>query len=440
VKRIAGVLLSFALVLGASSVFAAGAQEAKPEAAKPGSYGKFTVVLHQVHRDVSTKGAGGDITAGWLAQHPEVEGIEWITLGIPDIHTKLFREASMDKTTIDVGFIMNEYFSPDVANLLEPLDGYITKDAPEDWADVFDSLKDMTRIKGKSYAMPFRTTVTGLHYNAEYFKTRGLAEPRQGMFFDDLMVSAPKLRFVKQDGTDVFPYLIPGDDVGNVVDIARAWDGDFISGDFKCRINEPAMVKAVKVLRDLYAKDMYPKSFSSITNNDLNTWIQQGRVAMTSQATGKNKIFNNKDSKVAGQIKTISFPIARDLAAKYKVAPVKSSLWSLAIPKNARNKALSYSFIKYMVGRDNTIKAAINGNGPIRKSTYADATYRKENAAFWEAELESLAVGRPTNPAFSNAQKSKDIFTNYVTQAIIGRMDVDEAMKQARAEIDKLLP
>jgi multiple sugar transport system substrate-binding protein len=163
-------------------------------------------------------------------------------------------------------------------------------------------------------------------------------------------------------------------------------------------------------------------------------------LGITSQATGKNTVFNNTDSKVAGQVKTISFPVSRELASKYKVAPVKSSLWSLAIPKNARNKQLSWSFIKYMLEKENILRMAINGNGPVRKSVYADQDYRKANAAYWEAEVESLAVGRPTNPAFENAQKAKDIFLDYVTQAIIGRLEVEAAMNQAKAEIDKLLP
>ena len=429
------------LCLLVSTVFVwGGGSKEKTEMAAPAKFGKFTVVLHQVHRNVMTKGRGGDITADWLSKHPEVEGIEWVTLGIADIHAKVFREATLDKTSIDIGFVMSEYFSPDVANLFHPLDEYIRKDPVEEWNDVFNNLKEMVKIKGVTYSMPFRTTVTGLHYNTEIFKSRGIPEPKQGMFFEDLIASIPLLRYKAQDGTDVFPYLIPGDDVGNVVDIARAWNGDFIDANFKCRITEPGMIKAVNLLRDLYAKDLYPKAFSSINNNDLNTWVQQGRIAMTSQATGKNIIYNGKDSKVSGQIKTISFPISKEFASQFKVAPVKTSLWSLSIPKNARNKDLSWSFIKHVVGKENTLRAAINGNGPIRKSTYADPTYREANAAFWEAELESLAVARPTNPAFSNAQKAKDIFLNYVTQAIIGRLGVEEAMQQAKAEIDKLLP
>ena len=438
-KRFLSILPAAVLMLCAFSVWAGGSKEKAP-AAQPEKHGKFTIVLHQVHRNVMTKGAGGDVTADWLSRHPEVEGIEWVTLGIADIHSKAFREASLDRTTIDIAFVMSEYFSPDVANLFEPLDRFVNADPPEEWGDVFDSLKDMVKIKGTTYSMPFRTTVTGLHYNAEIFKSRGIPEPKQGMFFEDLIATAGALRYKASDGTDVFPYLIPGDDVGNVVDIARAWNGDFIDANFTCRITEPGMIKAVSLLKDLYARDLYPKAFSSINNNDLNTWVQQGRIAMTSQASGKNVVFNSKDSKVSGQIKTISFPISREFSSQYKVAPVKSSLWSLSVPKNARNKDLSWSFIKHVVGKANTVSAAINGNGPIRKSTYADPTYRKANAAFWEAELESLAVARPTNPAFANAQRCKDIFLNYVTQAIIGRLEVEDAMRQAKAEIDKLLP
>ena len=275
------------------AVWAGGSKENK-DPGKAQKFGKLTLVLHAVHKTVITSGPGGDITAAWLAQHPEVEGIEWITLGISDVHAKLFREASLDKTNVDVGFLMNEYFSPDIANLFEPLDGFVAKDGPEDWADVFASLKEMTKIKNVTYSMPFRTTITGLHYNVAYFKEKGIPEPKQGMFFEDLVTSASALRFTGADGTDVFPYLIPGDDVGNIVDIARAWNGEFISSDFKCRITEKGMINAIKFLKTLYDKGLYPKSFSSITNNDVNTWVQQGRLAMTSQATGKNMVFNGK--------------------------------------------------------------------------------------------------------------------------------------------------
>ena len=403
-------------------------------------FGRLSIVLHKVHMDVSTTGPGGDITAGWLSEHPEVEGIEWITLGITDIHAKLFREASLANTTVDVGFVMNEYFTPEIASLFEPLDEYIKNDPIEEWDDVFPGLKDMTKINGVTYAIPFRTTVTGLHYNAADFKQRGLPEPRQHMYIEELQESMQKLRFTRSDGTDVFPFLIPGNDAGNVTDIARAWDGDFISMDFKSGINGTGMRNAVSFLQQLYADGLYPKAYTTLTNNDLNTWFQQGRIVMASQATGKNKFYNSPDGKVAGQIKTISFPISEQLSSQYKVAPVKSSLWSLVIPKNARNKELSWSFIKNMLSSENTLSAAINGNGPAKMSIYDNAEYRSKNKAYWQAELESLSVARPTNPAFSDAQKSKDIFLNYVQQAVLGRMSVEDALNQAHSEVERLLP
>ncbi len=60
------------------TLFAAGQKEEKE--AKAVKHGKFTIILHKVHRDVSTEGAGGDITKDWLEAHSEVEGIEWLTL------------------------------------------------------------------------------------------------------------------------------------------------------------------------------------------------------------------------------------------------------------------------------------------------------------------------------------------------------------------------
>ena len=434
-------LFCILMVIFPLTLFAAGRTEGQKEG-KIVEHGKFSIILHKVHRDVSTEGVGGDITEDWLAAHSEVAGIEWLTLGIADIHTKLFTEASLASSSIDLGFVMNEYYSAEVADLFEPLDEYLKKEPIEEWEDVFPNLKEMTKINGKIYSIPFRTTVSGLHFNAKEFKDRGLEELKQHVFFEDVMAVAPKLKFNRPDGMEVFPFLIPGKRnlAGNHTDVARAWDGDFITMDYQCKANGYGMIKAIEWLNTLYKNGLYPRAFTSVDNNQLNTWLQQGRIVMSIQATGKNKFYNSDQGKVAGQIKTISVPISKELSDKYKVAPSKTSLWSLVIPKNARNKDLSWSYIRHVLGKDKTVKAAINGNGPVRRSTYEDPVYREKNAAYWKAEFESLSAGRPTNPAFPNAAKAKDIFDNYAQQAVIGRMSVKEALDRATEEISILLP
>ena len=44
----------------------------------------------------------------------------------------------------------------------------------------------------------------------------------------------------------------------------------------------------------------------------------------------------------------------------------------MVIPKNAKRKDLSWSFIKAMMTKEATLTMALNGNGPVRASTYDD--------------------------------------------------------------------
>ena len=43
-----------------------------------------------------------------------------------------------------------------------------------------------------------------------------------------------------------------------------------------------------------------------------------------------------------------------------------TEIWSIAIPKNAKNKELAWDLIRELSSPENTIRAALNGNGPVR--------------------------------------------------------------------------
>ena len=75
---------------------------------------------------------------------------------------------------------------------------------------------------------------------------------------------------------------MPGVTYPNVIDIARAWDGDFITADFRCTADQPPMLNAIRMLRELFQANAFPRNFASIQTEDVNIWIQQGRGAMAS--------------------------------------------------------------------------------------------------------------------------------------------------------------
>ncbi|MEW6549481.1 MAG: extracellular solute-binding protein [Spirochaetota bacterium] len=409
-------------------------------AALAGAQARFVVLGHKVHQQVSTGGPGGDIVAEWLKK-AGVASVEWQTLGSNnDIRDKLFREATLASTDIQVGFVLNTSLTPAVKEMFEPLDSFLASAPIEDFQDIFPGLREAAKFDGKTYAIPFRHATSALHYNEAFFEERGIKGPPTTI--EQLIEYIPKLTFTRADGVPVYGFVIPGkgEMYANTVDLARAWDGDFVSMDYKSVANKYGMVKAITTLADLYKKGFYPKAFTSIANNDLNTWMQQGRVAMTISSTGRNTFYNDpKQSLYPGKIKTIPIPASAEIQSKYPVAPAKTEFWCMVIPKNAKNKAQAWDFIRTLSAKGSTLRAALNGNGPVRASTYNDPSFQKL-VPYWKAEKDVLDVARVAMPAFDKATQAADLFNEYAQAAIIGNMKVQEAMDALAKEVAGLLP
>ena len=84
---------------------------------------KLTILSHRVHMSVISQGKSGDLTAEWSKKNGIA--IEWVTLDTGPLHERMFREASLGSTSIDLAFIVNTRATPVVANLFEPLDSWM---------------------------------------------------------------------------------------------------------------------------------------------------------------------------------------------------------------------------------------------------------------------------------------------------------------------------
>ncbi len=402
--------------------------QAKPE--------KLTILSHRVHMAVLTGAKGGDSAAEWSKRNGI--GIDWVTLDTGPLHERLFREASLSSTAIDLAFMVNTRATPNVTNLLEPLEALMKADPLEDAGDLFPGLVAAMKFGGKQYAVPQRHATTGFHYNEAIFKERGVPIPKT---FEDVIEAAGKLTFTRADGSQVFGFLIEGDNYPNVIDMARAYDGDFITASFKLGVNEAPMLRAVQTMRDFYAAGIIPRNWTAIKSEEVNTWMQSGRVAMTINSFGRTQFYNDKDkSKNPGSMKVMALPAARDLQGKFREsAPAKTEFWSMCIPKSARNKTLAWSLIKELSSKENTLKAALNGNGPVRASTYKDPRFAA-NVPYAAAEAATLKVARVPIPAFDNAAKAGDIFVEELQSAVLGRKGVAMAMDDVARRVKPLLP
>ena len=110
----------------------------------------------------------------------------------------------------------------------------------------------------------------------------------------------------------------------------------------------------------------------------------------------------------------------------------------MVIPRNAKNKDLSWSFIKAMVSKPSVLSIALNGAGPVRSSTYDDPAFRSK-VNYADAERAVLKVGRVPLPAFDEAARAGDIFQEEVEAAVLGRKSVDDALRSVVERVPPLL-
>ena len=393
------------------------------------------VFAHRVHKTVAA-GAAGDATADFTKATGLA--VEWTTFDTNPLQDRVFREASLGESAVDVGFIVNTQAVPRIATLFEALDPYMAKDPIEDKADIFPGLMSGMSVGGKLLALPYRHASSGLHYNEEILAERGFSKPP--VTIEEVAEIAKACTYRRADGTPCVGLCTPGVTYPNVIDLARAWDGDFITMDYKCVADGPGMMNAIKMLRTLFEAGAFPRNFASLTTEDVNVWMQTGRAAMSLQSMGRNQIYNDPTkSKFPGKIKTVAVPASATMKGKFEVAPAKVEFWGMVIPKNAKRKDLSWQFMKSMVTKPATVTMGLNGNGPVRNSTYDDPKFRAK-VAFADEERRVLKVARIPLPAFDEAIKAGDLFKEETEAAVLGMKTPEEAMKALVARVNPLLP
>ena len=396
----------------------------------------LNIFAHRVMENVSNGTAGGDVTAPFKAATGAT--LNWATFETGPLHDRVFREASLGETTVDIAFILNTYATPRVATLFEPLGPYQAADPIENIEDIFPGLREAMTFGGEMYGVPFRHASTGLHYNEEILAERGFTAPPQTI--EEFIEIAKACTYTRADGTPVVGYILPGVSYPEVIAFARAWDADFITPDFKVVADSEAMITALKAIRELYEAGAVPRNLVGMKAEDANTWMQTGRAAMTMSSMSRNGLYNDPEkSQVAGKIKTTTFPVAAALKSKYEVAPAKVEFWSMAIPKNSMNKELAWQFIKAMSAPEATLAAALNGNGPIRNATYDDPRII-ERLSYAQDERRVLQVARVPLPAFDESARAADFFREEAEASLLGMKTPEQAMADLVARVAPLMP
>lgn len=395
----------------------------------------LTALGHRVHQTAATTGPGGDATAPFVKESGA--SLNWVTFGdVNAVHERLLREASLSETTIDVAYLVNGRAVPRNLKLFEPLDALMQQAPIEAFDDFAPGLIAPLKLDGALHGVPVRHATNALIYNEAILEERGVtALPKT---FEELIELARKLTFKRDDGTQVNGFAFTAVFASNFLTLARCLGGDYMTADGKLVANDAPMVKALTVLADLYKSGVLPRNFATVNNEEITTWMQQGRAAMTINPFARLVTYNDPSKgKFGGRFKSLLPPMAADLVGKTAFAPTVE-FWSLMIPKNAKQKPLAWEFIRTLSSKAGTTAMALNGNGPTRISTYADEKLRTA-MPYAADEAAALKASRIHLPAFDEQARAHDIFIEETQAAVLGRKPPQQAMDDAVARVKPLL-
>lgn len=395
---------------------------------------KITIISHRVHKSTSTEGKGGDLTKEWRERNGV--DLEWVTLDLNAIHDRAFREASLRNTEVGLAFVLNARAVPDVITLFEPLDDMHAAEPIEDIDDISQGMLDTFRHNENLYGIPFRQAVNAFHYNTALMEEAGLSGPPK--VIEEFRDAAAKLTFTRSDGLRVHGWGFQADNYSDHVRLAGV-GGDSINERYECLADGDGMIKALELTRDMFSEGMIPQNITAMKQADVITAMQTGQIAMSVFPFGRTVLFNRpEESKFPGAF-DLSLPLpSRAMLDRGEVLST-AEFWSMMIPKNYAHKDLVWSLIQELSTKENTVRAALNGNGPVRPSAYSDERI-KSGLSYAELEATALKYARVPMPAFSKAAQAKDIFIEEMQASLLGLKPAADAGADMAARIRPLLP
>lgn len=426
--RLGSIIVACAALI--SSAGAVYAQDKKPEVT-------LTILSHKVHENVA-RGlvpgtTGGDIAGEWAARN-NVK-LNWITADIDPMHDRLLRELSLRQTSIDLVLIINKYATPKMSRLLEPLDAWNEKAPIEDFAGIPPNLRAALTYDGKMFAVPFRHATTGLHYNESLFRERGITHPPRTPA--EVLEFARKLTFTREDGTKVNGLAVPaGAGPFAVLSILNMFGAELIDQDRNVKAGSPEMVNALRTMNQLYKEGVLPSNYATLGIDEVITGVQNGQVGIDFDPFARYTTYNDpKKSKFAGHIKVIPIP-ADPKSGKDVVA--MTEIWSFAIPKNSTHKDLAWSLVQELSSPANTIRAALNGNGPVRPAAYQDKRL-KELLPYTQEEALAISEAVTIPSSYDASTQVNLIFMEESQAAVLGLKTPEDAAASMQKRIAPLV-
>ncbi len=326
----------------------------------------LTALGHRVHQTAATDGPGGDATEAFRKQAGAT--VNWVTFGDNNaIHERLLREVDAVRD-IDRRRATCSTAAPCRATSdCSSRSTRCMKEAPIEDIGRFRAGPDRAaaaRRRAARHPGPPRHQRADLQRGAA---SRSAASSELSTTFEELIEVSRKLTFKRDDGTQVYGLAFTPVFASNFLTLARCLGGDYMTADGKIVAAEaPHGEGALTVLADLYKQGVLPRNFATVNNEEITTWMQQGRVADDDQPFARLVTYNDPQKCT---IRAIQVAAAADGGRPRRQGRLRADRRVLVAgdpEEREEQKPLAWELIRALSSKAGTTAMALNGNGPTR--------------------------------------------------------------------------
>jgi sorbitol/mannitol transport system substrate-binding protein len=367
-----------------------------------------------------------------------------------DVRDKISQEFSSQAGQYDVATLSN-FEIPIYARSkwIAPMDDYIAADPAFDQDDILKPMQESLKgDDGKIYGQPFYGESSFLMYRKDVLDAKGIQMPAKPTWQQVADIAA-QVDGAQPDMAGICLRGQPGwgQVFAPLTTVVNTFGGTWFTADWQAEVDGAGFREATQFYVDLvraHGERGAPQAgFTECLNN-----LVQGNVAMWYDATSAAGSLEAADSPVRGKIGYVAAPVVKTDSSGWLYA------WAWGIQQASEKKDDAWKFISWasskeyeeLVGRELGWSRVPAGK---RASTYENAEYVKEAAAFAEPTRAAIESADPRNPGvqprpaigiqFVGIPEFPDLGTQVsqdVSSAIAGRMSVGEALERGQELAD----
>jgi multiple sugar transport system substrate-binding protein len=317
-------------------------------------------------------------------------------------------------------------YAPSQVDFLAPLNAIIAPNLLEDFAPL---LLKLATVEGLLYGLPRNIDVRLLHYRTDI-----ISEPPAT--WDELLDTALRHNSPPESYGFVFPGRESGL-FGTFYELAEMAGAHLFQGDLIPDIENDAGRWALGLLRRFYSEGTVPAEFTSWHYEEVHERFRSGHAAMVCDWPGYYSLY--RDERISAVHGDLGLSI-------YPVGPAGRSLTyggghTFALTKGGAGNENALELLMFLTAFDQQLLEARNGCVPVRRSVMqtmqaeADDANQTRLAMLEQVIAEHILIP----PKFARYPEVEEVLWRTVQSAIVGQIEVDDALRHMRAQVEQIV-